>query len=262
MPQLFDYRLRAMRRDRAARIGTELFLLDRAFADCLERIALVQRSFERALLIGCPDPAWPEQLRPTGANVEVYDPGPLFAERARGSVIVEDQWRPEGSFDLVVAVGTLDTVDGLPQALRLIASATRPDSLFIGAISGGDTLPLLRGAMRAADQLEGEAQPHVHPRIEASALCPLLAAAGFAMPVADVDRVQVSYPSLTRLVSDLRAMGATNILNARPRKSLTRAALAAAEEAFMAGAAGGRAVETFEILHFAAWTPALRQEEG
>jgi len=79
MPQLFDYRLRAMRRDRAARIGPELFLLDRAFADCLERIALVQRSFKRALLIGCPDPAWPEQLRPTGANVEVYDP---FIEEA------------------------------------------------------------------------------------------------------------------------------------------------------------------------------------
>ena len=261
MPQLFDYRLRAMRRDRAARTGPELFLMDRAFADCLERIALVQRSFERALLIGCPDPAWPQQLRRKCAEVEVRDPGPLFAERAGGSVIVEDEWRPEGKFDLVVAVGTLDTVDGLPQALRLIASAMRPDSLFIGAISGGDTLPLLRGAMRAADQLEGEAMAHVHPRIEASALCPLLAAAGFAMPVADVDRVQVTYPSLMRLVRDLRAMGATNILNARPRKPLTRAALEAAEESFMARAGGGKAVESFEILHFAAWTPAARQEE-
>jgi hypothetical protein len=261
MPQLFDYLLRAMRRDRAARKGPELFLLDRAFADCVERIGLVQRSFERSLLIGCPDPAWPEQLRGLSPEVQVCDPGPLFAEHAGGSVIVEDHRRPEGTFDLVVAVGTLDTVDGLPQALRLIASAMQPDSLLIGAMSGGDTLPLLRAAMRAADQVEGEAQAHVHPRIEASALCPLLAAAGFAMPVADVDRVQVSYPSLTRLVGDLRAMGATNILNARPRKSLTRAALDAAELAFMAGAADGRAVETFEILHFAAWTPASRQEE-
>ena len=59
VPLLFDPDLRAMRRDRAARAGAELFLYERAFADCLERIALMQRRFGDALLIGCPDPAWP-----------------------------------------------------------------------------------------------------------------------------------------------------------------------------------------------------------
>ena len=43
MAELFDMRMRAMRRDRAARIGPELFLYERAFADCLERIELMQR---------------------------------------------------------------------------------------------------------------------------------------------------------------------------------------------------------------------------
>jgi hypothetical protein len=38
MPDLFDIELRASRRDRAARGGTELFLFERAFADCLERL--------------------------------------------------------------------------------------------------------------------------------------------------------------------------------------------------------------------------------
>ena len=57
MPDLFDMKLRALRRDRAARIGPELFLFDRIFDDCLERLALVNRRFERALLIGCPNPA-------------------------------------------------------------------------------------------------------------------------------------------------------------------------------------------------------------
>jgi NADH dehydrogenase [ubiquinone] 1 alpha subcomplex assembly factor 5 len=41
----------------------------------------------------------------------------------------------------------------------------------------------------------------------------------------------------------------------RPRRPLAKAALAAAGHAFAKAGAGGRTVETFEILHFAAWTP-------
>ena len=77
--ELFDNRLRAMRRDRAARNGPEIFLLERAFADCIDRLGHIQRTFARALLIGCPDPAWPRLLHPKGDRVEVADPGPLIA---------------------------------------------------------------------------------------------------------------------------------------------------------------------------------------
>jgi hypothetical protein len=108
--------------------------------------------------------------------------------------------------------------------------------------------------MRAADAVSGAASPHVHPRIEASALAPLLAAAGFIEPVVDVDRAMVSYASLERLIADLRAMGSTNVLEARPRFT-GRAALAAAIADFADAGEGGRTIERFEILHFAAWTP-------
>ena len=109
-------------------------------------------------------------------------------------------------------------------------------------------------AMRVADSLAGIAAPHAHPRIEASALAPLLDAAGFIDTVVDVDRVKVSYPSLEQLVVDLRAMGATNILFTRPR-FVGRAARAAAMRAFTQAGDGSRTVETLEILHFAAHSP-------
>jgi hypothetical protein len=111
--------------------------------------------------------------------------------------------------------------------------------------------------MRAADAVAGIASPHVHPRIEAAALAPLLSHAGFVMPVVDVDRVQVSYSSLDRLITDLRRMGATNLLSARSRENLSKKALAAARQCFVETGDGNRTVETFEILHFAAWTPAV-----
>lgn len=246
--------LRALRRDRAARLGPELFLYERAFADCLDRIALLRRHFQHGLLIGCPDPQWPERLGEVANNVTVRDPGLLLAEASSGQTIVEDYWEPTAaSYDLVVAVGTLDSVNDLPLALRLIRHAMRDDGLFIGALSGGDTLPMLRSAMRAADLVTGAAAPHVHPRIEASALAPLLGDSGFHRQVVDIDRVPVSYPSLDRLVSDLRAMGATNVLLSRPR-FIGRKGRAAASRAFTESGDGQRTVETFEILHFAAWT--------
>jgi hypothetical protein len=251
---LFDMKLRSMRRDRAARIGAELFLYERVFADCVERLALMEHQFQRALLIGCPDPAWPERLQAMVKSVEVADPGPIFAAAARGMTIVEDAWEPRAqSYDLVLSIGTLDTVNDLPLAFRLAGYAMVAGGLFMGALSGGETLPQLRTAMRAADAIEGVAAPHVHPRIEASALAPLLAEAGFQRPVVDLERVSVAYPSLSRLVSDLRAMGTTNILSAKP-PSLARAQYDEAARAFAAAGQGGRTKETFEILHFAAWT--------
>jgi hypothetical protein len=126
-------------------------------------------------------------------------------------------------------------------------------------VAGGETLPMLRAAMRAADRVSPAASPHVHPRIEASALAPLLSAAGFAMPVVDVDRVTVAYPGFDRLVDDLRGMAATNILSARNRRPLGRSARNAARAEFAQLGNSGVTNETFEILHFAAWTPSPPQ---
>lgn len=249
--------LHALRRDRAFRTGPQLFLHQRAFDDCLERLELIRRHFKSALLLGCPDPGWPKRLEQFAETVDVVDPGPLFASAAGGLCIIEDRWEPRSrAYDLILSIGTLDTVNDLPRALQSLRAALAPDSLLLGAMVGGETLPQLRLAMHAADQSSGASSPHIHPRIEAASVAPLLTACGFVMPVIDVDRVQVSYESLGSLVSDLRRMGATNILNLRARKPLLREAKAAAETAFRATGDSSRTIETFEILHFAAWTPA------
>ena len=254
---LFDQKLRAMRRDRAFRSGTELFLLERAFGDVLDRLALVNRSFGAALLIGCPDPGWSDRLLQLAGTVDVMDPGALFAAAARGEQCLEDRLEVEpGAYDLAIAVGTLDSVNDISRALLTIRLALREDSLLLGAVAGGQSLPRLRAAMRAADEQAGVATPHVHPRIEPAALTTLLSSAGFTMPVVDVDRVQVSYQTLWDLVRDLRAMGATNVLHARSRRPLTRSQAAAAAAQFASAAESGRVIERFELLHFAAWTPA------
>ena len=248
--------LRALRRDRAFVSGPELFLHERAFDDCLDRLAHIRRRFRSALLLGCPDPSWRNRLGQLVEAIDATDPGPKFARAAGGKCIVEEGWAPPaGTYDLCVAIGTLDTVNDLPRALRSVGNSLGPGSLLIGAMAGGETVPQLRLAMHMADRVSGASAPHVHPRIEAASLAPLLTACGFVEPVVDVDRVQVSYQTLDKLVSDLRRMGATNLLRHRSKRPLLRRQKAAAQAAFQSAGDGSRTVETFEILHFAAWTP-------
>jgi SAM-dependent methyltransferase len=257
--ELFDRALRALRRDRAARLGPELILLDRAFDDCLGRVATIARRFERALLIGAPSPHWLDRLGACAAIVECVDPGALFATACGGTCIQEDRYDfGQGRFDLVIAVGTLDTVNELPLALQLIRRAMRPDAPLLGAIAGGDSLPVLRAAMIDADRATGGAAPRTHPRINPSSLAGLLGDAGFVMPVVDVDRVTLRYRSLAALVRDLRAMAATNMLSDRAA-GRGKAWAAHAEAAFATQARNGLTEERIDILHFIGWSPPAKK---
>jgi SAM-dependent methyltransferase len=252
--ELFDRRLRAIRRDRAARIGPDLFLFDRAFDECLDRLGDLARRFDRAMLIGCPSADWPARLADIAGKVDVFDPGALFAAQAGGKPIEEDRHDfGAGQYDLCVAVGTLDTVNDLPLALRLIGRALRPDAPMIGAMAGGNGLPTLRASLIEAGRQRGRIVARIHPRIEPATLAQLLSAAGFTMPVVDLDRVRLRYGSFDALIRDLRSMGATSAL-AGPPPPMSRTEARQARKAFEAQADEGRIEEVVEILHFLAWT--------
>jgi hypothetical protein len=258
-PDLFDRQLRALRRDRASRIGPDLLLLDRAFDECLDRLRDIPRPFDRALLIGCPSPDWPSRLAAIAGTVDVRDPGAFFATRAGGLQIEEDRSDlGNGQYDLCVAVGTLDTVNDLPFALRLICRALVPDAPLIGAMAGGNSLPTLRGALIEAGRHEGRIVARTHPRIDAATLAQLLTAAGFDMPVVDVDRVRLRYTGLDALVCDLRSMAATSVL-AQRAPPMSRIELERTRQAFQAQANDGRTEEILEILHFLGWTQQSRK---
>ena len=117
-----------MRRDRAARLGPELFLFERVFADCLERIALIEPPVRARAADRLPrSAAGPSGFARSLQASRCRDPAPLFAEAAGGEPIVEDAWEPEaGAYDLVLAIGTLDTVNDLPLALRADRACDAP----------------------------------------------------------------------------------------------------------------------------------------
>ena len=250
-PAIFDRAARRLRRDRAEPGYAAHDFLRAAMLDGIaERLDAVTRPFADVLDLGCFDGAF---VPPPGARVARVDAGLRFA-RAAGGVQADEDRLPfaDASFDLVVSAGVLDQLDDLPGALALVRRVLRPDGLFLGAMVGGGSLPRLRAAWRAADGERPAAR--LHPQVDVRSAGDLLIRAGFALPVADVESLDVGYPSLGRLIDDLRGMAASNLL--RARVSATHAKLAAAARAFAAQAdPDGRVRERFQLIYLTGWAP-------
>jgi len=262
----FDAALRRRRRDRAARTGgaADQPLLRRMADDLIDRLDCVTRSFADALDLGSGPGLVTGALRARGLSVTSADAGARFAEAGGGVQCDEDRLPfPPQSFDLVVSAGALDSVNDLPGALVQIRRLLRPDGLFLAAFLGAGSLAGLKRAMQAADEAEGRpASPHVHPQIDLRAAGDLLGRAGFALPVADAERLTIRFTGLPQLVADLRALGWTNLLQARSRRPLGRLGYAAAQARFAAGAdADGKVPERFEIIHLSGWAPSPDQPQ-
>jgi SAM-dependent methyltransferase len=255
----FDRRIRRLRRDRAARMGSQADEFDRVLADeLIDRLDLVTRGFADALVLGPAGKLVAERLRARGTRAIRADAGYQAASRD-GGVQCDEDLLPfaSQSFDLVISAGGLDSVNDLPGALALVRRTLRPDGLFLAAFAGAGSLPRLREAMLAGDSAaHGAASPHIHPQIDVRAAGDLLGRAGFAMPVADSHTLTIRFSSLAQLVRDLRAVGATNILRLRPQTPVPRSGLAAAASRF-ASAAGedGKVAELVEIICLTGWAP-------
>ena len=254
-PDIFDRSLRARRRDRMmAQFADHDFLYRAMLDELLDRLGDVQRDLPEALVIGCPDGSARAALEAMGKRVVSADPG-FAAARAQGGVQADEDALPfaDESFDLVIACGTLDSVNDLPGALILMRRILRPDGLMLAAFTGAGTLPRLRAALLAG---EGDrAGQHIHPQIDVRSAGDLLSRAGFAMPVADSETLTVRYGDMLRLMHDLRGMGAANVLTSRP-PALRRDALIRAAEHFGANAdADGRTPEQMAILYLSGWKP-------
>ncbi|WP_420605571.1 methyltransferase domain-containing protein [Novosphingopyxis sp.] len=255
MPQLFD---RARRRHlRARSAGQPSVFLQWMAEDLAERLSAVARDFSDILLIG-PLARFQGALQlPAGAKVKVA--ALSEAESALDAVLCEEDRLPfdPGSFDLILSAGTLDSVNDLTGALIQIRRSLRPDGLFLGSMFGAGSLIRLKRCMIAADGPRTAA--HIHPQIDVRSAGDLLARAGFAMPVADGDRLTLRYSDPMRLVRDIREAGTGNAL-AGPRAGLGKSGFTRLLESWAAVAeADGKVSERLELISLSGWAPAPSQ---
>ena len=268
-PYIFDRALIRARRRRAEALGPATFLLDRVAGDLAERLAAVLRRFDLALALGASSEAVSAALAGVGSVGQVIAADAVAAGGAAAAsqfVAADEEALPFGdaAFDLVVSALTLQFVNDLPGALVQIRRALKPDGLFLAALVGGETLTELRQAFAAAEsEVEGGVSPRVAPFADLRDLGALLQRAGFALPVADADRLTVRYDSVFALMHDLRRMGAANALIDRRRAPLKRATLMRMAEIYgrRFADADGRVRATFEVVWLSGWAPHSSQQQ-
>ncbi|MFV2033578.1 MAG: SAM-dependent methyltransferase [Halocynthiibacter sp.] len=231
-------------RDRARR-APAYFLQEDAAAEVKERLNEVNRTFTRVAVVTPFSKIW-ARLMP-GATLVPDDDVLALAPDA---------------YDLVIHALCLhwsnDPVGQMIQCRRALV----PDGLFLATLFGGQTLHELRAALAEAEVAHsGGLSPRIAPMGALHDLGALLQRAGFALPVADTTRRTVTYRDMHALLHDLRAMGETNVLNARRKNIPPRAMFRNAAARYVArwGDEKGRIPALFETIFLTGWAPADSQ---
>ncbi len=239
----------ALARNRARARDADMFLHDSALDEVEARLSMVNRTFTKPLIVGPVAEKWADRLGMTNAKAipdgDVLDVTP-------------------GAHDVVIHAMDLhwasDPVGQLVQCRRALG----PDGLFLACLFGGQTLHQLRAALAEAEtEITGGLSPRIAPMAEIRDLGAVLQRAGFALPVADCDRLTVTYQSAFHLMRDLRAMGEGNALYHRVRYPTRRSVFARAADIYSThhGMDDGRIPATFEIIHLSGWVPHDSQQQ-
>lgn len=274
MKEIFDRLLLRQRRNIIApHFSDHDFLHQEVANDFCARLGAITRSFPRALVLGAHHGALPRRLQAMENIDEIIstESSSIFLSQCPAPKILCDEDAlplKDQSFDLIAAPLSLHFINDLPGALIQIRRALKPDGLFLGTLYGHDTLYELRSALAMAEEeLTGGIAPHIAPFIDVRECGSLLQRAGFALPVADLDRIDVSYKTPFHLMRELRAMGENNIMLARQKTPTKRAIFMRMAEIYFEqfGFENERAEQripaSFDIVTLTAWAPHERQQQ-
>ena len=245
-PKLADRTALTLHRRRAG-ADPVLFLHHEAAAEIEERLAEVNKTFTAPALVGhVTDPL--RSLFPDAPVIE--DTSTLEIEPA--------------AHDLVVHHFALHWADDPVGQMVQSRLALKPDGMFLATMFGGDTLNELRTSLAEAEtRITGGLSPRVVPMADLRDLGGLLNRSGLALTVADNLKLTVRYPSMAKLVEDLRGMGETNALAARHRARPPRRLFSEAENIYRTHFVDneGYLPATFEMVFLTGWAPAENQQQ-
>ena len=248
-PALFDRKVLWRQRARALDSpDSAWFLHEVAAKQVQERLAEINRQFTNPVIVGWRAEAWTSYLDFSAQCVPDNETLDL----------------KENSADLIIhALGLHWSNDPVGQLIQM-NQALKPDGLMIAVMFAGDTLSELRDCLgRAEVDIEGGLSPRIAPMGDLRSLGSLLQRSGFALPVADSQKIDVSYQTGVHLMRDLRAMGETNCLTARRKTVLRHDTFQSCLDLLGASFSDqdGRIATTFELAFLTGWAASPDQQK-
>jgi len=257
--RIFDRSLVRRHRHQATGNPDVLYLFQEGAAGLKERLRDINRDFHYVLALG---PL-------AGGDLLKKDPARVVragstANADDGQVTLDEEGLPFApkSFDLVLSNLTLHWVNDLPGALVQAQRVLKEDGVFLAAMLGGETLKELRESLLQGEaETSGGASPRISPFADVRDAGDLLARAGFAMPVADIETLNVTYAHPMVLMKELKAMGENNALASRLRTFTRRDTLERAAEYYIDHFSDneGRIRATFQFIYLTGWAPGPNQ---
>jgi SAM-dependent methyltransferase len=241
MNAIFDDKTKDLHRARAARASDAPdFLWQHMAASVSDRLSDVKRSFDNAGLVS----AFP------------------FAPLVK--IKHSENFSDAGTYDAVLSLGNLHWENDPVGALIRFNRALKPDGLFLGALFGGESLWELRDAIAEAEmEILNGISPRVSPFIALQDMAGLMQRAQFALPVADSEKITITYGDLMSLVRDLRGMGQSHAAIKRDRRILPKSFWPRVEEIYRARfSEKGKLCATVEIFHLLGWKQDASQPQA
>ena len=258
-PILFDRTRLRKRRERASHSFTKHdFLWREAAARAEETLSYITREFPTVVAMGA------HALTAAKGTTKIIHMG--LNVHQKSNLVADEELLPfaENSVDAVISLLTLHWVNDLPGTLTQIRRMLKPDGLFLAIVPGGETLRELRQVLSATEAARtGGMSPRVAPFMDVRDAGALLQRAGFALPVADSELVDISYPHLFGLMEDLRGAGEVNMLRQQVQHFTPRGFFADAAKRYadLFCDEEGRIKATVEFITLTAWKPAANQQQ-
>jgi len=257
---LFDRALLKRRKARHAhRLADHNFLFEEVGARLCERLDDINRTFSKVLVVGEAPIAAIGKLESAVITHALLDDDTEVITAINGGALA-----PE-SFDLVLSNMALHWANDLPGVLVQMRLLLKPDGLLVAGLAGGGTLAELRDCLLGAEmETIGGAGLRVPPFTDVKDAGHLLQRAGFAMPVADLDPLDIRYRSPLKLLDDLRFMGEANPMTDRAKTTLRRDTLMKYDEMYRKrfSDADGLCYASFNVLFLTGWAPSPDQPKA
>jgi len=257
-PLLFDRQLLRQRRSRLSVGSINKTRLYKYLRDELtDRLSLIKRSFENVLILGDYTPP---------STLAFRNCLQISLTGAANPIIFDDEFLPFGQakFDLIISFMEMHYFNDIPGFLQQVKYSLQPDGFFMGVMLGQDTLWQLSQATQIAEEkVRGGVSPRVAPMIKLSDAAALMQRAGFALPVVDMDRLQINYATSYELLIDLKTMGLTNIQCERSKILCQKAFLNYLNSFYQEHFTEvDKVVATFTAVYLSGWKPSNSQPKA
>jgi NADH dehydrogenase [ubiquinone] 1 alpha subcomplex assembly factor 5 len=252
---VFDRTLVRAHRDRAAADFTAHgALFEETAARLIERLGDINQEFYTVLDLGAHTGILARHFGVRGMPLVVAADlsEKMLQDVPHPCVVADEECLPfaPGNFDLIVSNLGLHWINDLPGALAQIKNALKPGGLFLAALIGGNSLFELRACLMESElKITDGASPRLSPSVSLQSAAALLQRAGFALPVADEEKITLEYADAFALMRDLRGMGETNANLQRLRHPARRQIFDEAARLYHTRFGGGGCIPaSFEIL--------------